>query len=154
MAKRRWSEPRLTAFAKALIAQKLDRLLFTTITAQLKAMAVTAKTGRLVDATYQISAVLSMVCVCSQENKWCQKRIGTLRLESGGFLRFLYRFAGLLVPCFCTVFKRLTQFESFAGTRIVQTTLARRRYGLQSSPMIVSTTVSGTTGVYSATLLR
>ncbi|WP_020997421.1 IS5 family transposase [Sphingomonas sp. ERG5] len=51
--------PERTAFVrfrKALIAQKLDRLLFTTITAQLKAKAITVKTGTLVDATIIASA--------------------------------------------------------------------------------------------------
>ncbi len=51
--------PERTAFVrfrKALIARKLDRLLFTTITAQLKAKAITVKTGTLVDATIIASA--------------------------------------------------------------------------------------------------
>ncbi len=51
--------PERTAFVrfrKALIAQNLDRLLFTTITAQLKAKAITVKTGTLVDATIIASA--------------------------------------------------------------------------------------------------
>jgi transposase, IS5 family len=51
--------PERTAFVrfrKALIAQKLDRLLFTTITAQLKSKAITVKTGTLVDATIIASA--------------------------------------------------------------------------------------------------
>ena len=43
-------------FRKALIAHNLDRLLFTTVTAQLKAKAVTIKTGTLVDATIIASA--------------------------------------------------------------------------------------------------
>lgn len=46
--------PERTAFVrfrKALIAHNFDRLLFTTVTAQLKAKAVTVKTGTLVDAT-------------------------------------------------------------------------------------------------------
>lgn len=38
-------------FRKALIAHQLDRLLYTTVTAQLKAKAITVKTGTLVDAT-------------------------------------------------------------------------------------------------------
>lgn len=53
------STPERTAFVrfrKALIAQNLDRLLFTTITAQLKAKAITVKTGTLVDATIIASA--------------------------------------------------------------------------------------------------
>jgi transposase, IS5 family len=51
--------PERTAFVrfrKALIAQKLDRLLFTAITAQLKSKAITVKTGTLVDATIIASA--------------------------------------------------------------------------------------------------
>jgi transposase, IS5 family len=51
--------PERTAFVrfrKALIAHDLDRLLFTTVTAQLKAKAVTIKTGTLVDATIIASA--------------------------------------------------------------------------------------------------
>ena len=51
--------PERTAFVrfrKALIAHDLDRLLFTTVTAQLKAKAVTVKTGTLVDATIIASA--------------------------------------------------------------------------------------------------
>jgi transposase, IS5 family len=51
--------PERTAFVrfrKALIARNLDRLLFTTITAQLKAKAITVKTGTLVDATIIASA--------------------------------------------------------------------------------------------------
>jgi IS5 family transposase len=51
--------PERTAFVrfrKALIAHKLDRLLFTTVTAQLKSKAVTVKTGTLVDATIIASA--------------------------------------------------------------------------------------------------
>jgi IS5 family transposase len=51
--------PERTAFVrfrKALIAHKLDRLLFTTVTAQLKAKAITVKTGTLVDATIITSA--------------------------------------------------------------------------------------------------
>lgn len=51
--------PERTAFVrfrKALIAQKLDRLLFTAVTAQLKSKAVTVKTGTLVDATIIASA--------------------------------------------------------------------------------------------------
>lgn len=43
-------------FRKALIAHDLDRLLFTSVTAQLKAKAVTIKTGTLVDATIIASA--------------------------------------------------------------------------------------------------
>lgn len=46
--------PERTAFVRfrnALIAQGLDRLLFETVTAQLKAKAITVKTGTLVDAT-------------------------------------------------------------------------------------------------------
>ena len=43
-------------FRKALIVHDLDRLLFTTVTAQLKAKAVTIKTGTLVDATIIASA--------------------------------------------------------------------------------------------------
>jgi transposase, IS5 family len=46
-------------FCKALIAHDLDRLLFTTVTAQLKAKAVTIKTGTLVDATIIASASVS-----------------------------------------------------------------------------------------------
>jgi IS5 family transposase len=51
--------PERTAFVrfrKALIAHNLDRLLFTTVTAQLKSKAVTVKTGTLVDATIIASA--------------------------------------------------------------------------------------------------
>ena len=51
--------PERTAFVrfrKALIAQGLDRLLFETVTAQLKAKAITVKTGTLVDATIIASA--------------------------------------------------------------------------------------------------
>jgi transposase, IS5 family len=51
--------PERTAFVrfrKALIAQGLDRLLFQSVTAQLKARAVTVKTGTLVDATIIASA--------------------------------------------------------------------------------------------------
>lgn len=51
--------PERTAFVrfrKALIAHQLDRLLFTTVTAQLKAKAITVKTGTLVDATIIRSA--------------------------------------------------------------------------------------------------
>lgn len=51
--------PERTAFVrfrKALIAHKLDRLLFTTVTEQLKAKAITVKTGTLVDATIIASA--------------------------------------------------------------------------------------------------
>ena len=51
--------PERTAFVrfrKALIAHKLDRLLFTTVTAQLKSKAVAVKTGTLVDATIIASA--------------------------------------------------------------------------------------------------
>jgi IS5 family transposase len=51
--------PERTAFVrfrKALITQKLDRLLFTTVTAQLKSKAVTVKSGTLVDATIIASA--------------------------------------------------------------------------------------------------
>jgi transposase, IS5 family len=51
--------PERTAFVrfrKALIAHELDRLLFTTVTAQLKSKAVTVKTGTLVDATIIASA--------------------------------------------------------------------------------------------------
>jgi transposase, IS5 family len=51
--------PERTAFVrfrKALIAHKLDRLLFTTVTAQLQSKAVTVKTGTLVDATIIASA--------------------------------------------------------------------------------------------------
>lgn len=51
--------PERTAFVrfrKALIAHNLDRLLFTTVTAQLKAKAITVKTGTLVDATIIASA--------------------------------------------------------------------------------------------------
>ena len=51
--------PERTAFVrfrKALIAHQLDRLLFTTVTAQLKAKAITVKTGTLVDATIITSA--------------------------------------------------------------------------------------------------
>ena len=43
-------------FRKALIAHQLDRLLYTTVTAQLKAKAITVKTGTLVDATIIRSA--------------------------------------------------------------------------------------------------
>jgi IS5 family transposase len=43
-------------FRKALIAQGLDRLLFDRVTAQLKARAITVKTGTLVDATIIASA--------------------------------------------------------------------------------------------------
>ena len=43
-------------FRKALIAHGLDRLLFETVTAQLKAKAITVKTGTLVDATIIASA--------------------------------------------------------------------------------------------------
>ena len=43
-------------FRKALIAHQLDRLLFTTVTAQLKTKAITVKTGTLVDATIITSA--------------------------------------------------------------------------------------------------
>lgn len=43
-------------FGKALVSQKLDRLLFTTVTAQLTSKAVTVKTGTLVDATIITSA--------------------------------------------------------------------------------------------------
>jgi IS5 family transposase len=51
--------PERTAFVrfrKALIAQGLDRLLFERVTAQLKAKAITVKTGTLVDATIIASA--------------------------------------------------------------------------------------------------
>ena len=51
--------PERTAFVrfrKALVAQGLDRLLFETVTAQLKAKAITVKTGTLVDATIIASA--------------------------------------------------------------------------------------------------
>lgn len=51
--------PERTAFVrfrKALIAQNLDRLLFTAVTAQLKSKAVTVKTGTLIDATIIASA--------------------------------------------------------------------------------------------------
>jgi len=51
--------PERTAFVrfrKALITQGLDRLLFATVTAQLKAKAITVKTGTLVDATIIASA--------------------------------------------------------------------------------------------------
>jgi transposase, IS5 family len=51
--------PERTAFVrfrKALIAHGLDRLLFETVTAQLKAKAITIKTGTLVDATIIASA--------------------------------------------------------------------------------------------------
>lgn len=51
--------PERTAFVrfrKALIAQGLDRLLFKTVTAQLKAKAITVKAGTLVDATIIASA--------------------------------------------------------------------------------------------------
>lgn len=51
--------PERTAFVrfrKALIAQGLDRLLFEEVTAQLKAKAITVKTGTLVDATIIASA--------------------------------------------------------------------------------------------------
>jgi len=51
--------PERTAFVrfrKALIAQKLDQVLFETITAQLKAKAIRVKTGTLVDATIIASA--------------------------------------------------------------------------------------------------
>ena len=51
--------PERTAFVrirKALIAHQLDRLLFTTVTAQLKAKAITVKTGTLVDSTIITSA--------------------------------------------------------------------------------------------------
>lgn len=51
--------PERTAFVrfrKALIAQGLDRLLFEQVTAQLKAKAITVKTGTLVDATIIASA--------------------------------------------------------------------------------------------------
>jgi len=51
--------PERTAFVRfrrALIAQGLDRVLFDAITAQLKARAVTVKTGTLVDATIIASA--------------------------------------------------------------------------------------------------
>jgi IS5 family transposase len=51
--------PERTAFArfrKALVARGLDRLLFDTITARLKAKAIQVKTGTLVDATIIASA--------------------------------------------------------------------------------------------------
>ena len=51
--------PERTAFVrfrKALIAHGLDRVLFETVTAQLKAKAITVKTGTLVDATIIASA--------------------------------------------------------------------------------------------------
>jgi transposase, IS5 family len=51
--------PERTAFVrfrKALIAHKLDRLLFKAVTAQLQSKAVTVKTGTLVDATIIASA--------------------------------------------------------------------------------------------------
>ena len=51
--------PERTAFVrfrKALIAHGLDRLLFETVTAQLKAKAITVKSGTLVDATIITSA--------------------------------------------------------------------------------------------------
>lgn len=51
--------PERTAFVrfrKALIARGLDRLLFERVTAQLKAKAITVKTGTLVDATIIASA--------------------------------------------------------------------------------------------------
>jgi transposase, IS5 family len=51
--------PERTAFVrfrKVLIAQGLDRLLFERVTAQLKARAITVKTGTLVDATIIASA--------------------------------------------------------------------------------------------------
>ena len=51
--------PERTAFVrfrKALVLQGLDRLLFETVTAQLKAKAITVKTGTLVDATIIASA--------------------------------------------------------------------------------------------------
>lgn len=51
--------PERTAFVrfrKELVAHKLDRLLFTTVTAQLTSKAVTVKTGTLVDATIIASA--------------------------------------------------------------------------------------------------
>ena len=51
--------PERTAFVrfrKALIAHGLDRLLFETVTAQLKSKAITVKTGTLVDATIIASA--------------------------------------------------------------------------------------------------
>ena len=53
------STPERTAFVrfrKALVAQGLDRLLFETVTAQLKAKAITVETGTLVDATIIASA--------------------------------------------------------------------------------------------------
>ena len=43
-------------FCKELVAHNLDRLLFTSVTAQLKSKAVTVKTGTLVDATIIASA--------------------------------------------------------------------------------------------------
>lgn len=51
--------PERTAFVRyrrALVAHKLDRSLFDTVTAQLKSKAVTVKTGTLVDATIIASA--------------------------------------------------------------------------------------------------
>jgi IS5 family transposase len=51
--------PERTAFVRyrrLLVAQKLDRSLFETVTAQLKSKAVTVKTGTLVDATIIASA--------------------------------------------------------------------------------------------------
>lgn len=51
--------PERTAFVrfrKALVAHGLDRLLFETVTAQLKSKAITVKTGTLVDATIIASA--------------------------------------------------------------------------------------------------
>jgi IS5 family transposase len=51
--------PERTAFVrfrKALVARNLDRLLFTTVTAQLKAKAIVVKSGTLVDATIIASA--------------------------------------------------------------------------------------------------
>ena len=51
--------PERTAFVRfrrALIAHGLDRLLFETVTAELKARSITVKTGTLVDATIVASA--------------------------------------------------------------------------------------------------
>lgn len=53
------STPERTAFVRfrrLMVAHKLDRTLFETVTAQLKAKAVTVKTGTLVDATIIASA--------------------------------------------------------------------------------------------------
>lgn len=64
--------PERTAFVrfrKALITHKLDRLLFTTVTAQLKSRAVTVKTGTLVDAT-----IIASASECDDDARWVKHK--------------------------------------------------------------------------------